>query len=366
MKNCKTFLVTALAIVATACSETTQTQQGPAQYEGYTVKTQDQDLVETYSASIRGRQDVSVMPQVSGTLTQLLVKEGDRVRKGQVLFIIDQVPYRAALETAKANVEAAEAQVAQAQLNYDSRKSLREKNVVSDYDLATAENSLLSAKAALAQANAQLVNAANSLSYTEVKSPSDGVVGTLPFRVGALVSPSMQIPLTTVSDNSSMYVYFSLNENKVLALSRKYGSRDKAIAQMDDVTLILSDGSVYERKGKVESISGVVDQSTGSAQVRAIFENPDGLLLSGTSGSIALVETQKDALVIPQTSTFEIQDKVYVYKVVDGVATSQMVSVARVDDGKSYVVSEGLADGDVIIASGVGLLREGTAVAIKD
>ncbi len=366
MTHSKMFLMVALSVAATACSDAPQTQTAPAEYEGYTVKAQDQDLVESYSATIRGRQDVSVMPQVSGTLTKLLVKEGDRVRNGQVLFVIDQVPYRAALETAKANVEAAQAQVDQAQLTYDSRKTLREKNVVSDYDLATAENSLLSAKAALAQANAQLVNATNSLSYTEVKSPSDGVVGVLPFRVGALVSPSMQIPLTTVSDNSSMYVYFSLNENAVLALTRKYGSREKAIAQMPQVELTLSDGSTYERKGKVETISGVVDQNTGTAQLRAIFENPEGFLLSGTSGTISIVDTKKNALVIPQTATFEIQDKVYVYKVIDGKATSQMVSVSRVNDGKSYVVNSGLAEGDVIVASGVGLLREGTAVAIKN
>lgn len=355
----------ALTLVATSCQQEQQ-QRPAAQYATYTAHKQDQTIVDTYSASIRGRQDVSVMPQVGGTLTELRVNEGDKVRKGQVMFIIDQVPYRAALETAKANVEAAKAQVAQAQLSYDSKKTLREKNVVSDFDLMTAENSLLTAKASLAQANAQLVNAQNSLSYTEVKSPADGVVGTLPYRVGALVGPSMPTPLTTVSDNSQMYVYFSMNENQVLALTRQYGSAEKAVANMPEVSLRLSDDSLYNRKGKVETISGVIDQGTGTAQLRAVFPNPDGLLLSGTSGNVMLVREAKGVIVIPQSATFEVQDKVFVYEIVDGKASSKLVSVSRLADGVNYIVNSGLADGDVIIAEGVGLIREGTPVVAKN
>lgn len=356
--------ISALALAATSCQQQQQ-QQMVKEYATLTVTTSDEQVQESYSASIRGRQDVSVMPQVSGTLTELRVNEGDRVRRGQVMFIIDQVPYRAALETAKANVEAAKAQVAQAQLSYDSKKTLREKNVVSDYDLMTAENTLLSAKAAQAQANAQLVNAQNSLSYTEVKSPADGVVGTLPYRVGALVSPSMMTPLTTVSDNNEMYVYFSMNENQILALKRQYGSTEAAVKNMPDIMLRLSDDSLYNQKGRVETISGVIDQNTGTAQLRAIFPNPNGLLLSGTSGNVIISREAKGAIVIPQSTTFEVQDKVFVYEIVDGKASAHPVKVTRLNDGANYIVNSGLTAGDVIVAEGVGLLREGTPIAAK-
>ena len=264
------------------------------------------------------------------------------------------------------NANISKAQVAQAQLSYDSKKTLREKNVVSDFDLMTANNTLLSTKAAQAQAQAQLVNAQNSLSYTEVKSPADGVVGVLPYRVGALVGPSMPTPLTTVSDNSQMYVYFSMNENQVLALTRQYGSAEKAVKNMPELSLRLSDDSLYNRKGRVESISGVIDQSTGTAQLRAVFPNPDGLLLSGTSGSVIVSRTAEGVIVIPQSATFEVQDKVFVYQIVDGKASSKPVTVTRLADGVNYIVNSGLAEGDVIVAEGVGLLREGTPIIAKD
>ena len=354
----------ALAVMATSCQQAQHTM-GPAQYATIAVQEQDQEVHETYAANIKGRQDVAVMPQVGGTLTHMLVNEGDKVRRGQVLFIIDQVPYRAQLETAKANVEAAKASVAQAQLSYDSKKELREKNVVSDFELQTAYNSLLQAKASMAQANANLVNAQNSLSYTEVKSPADGVVGILPYRVGALVSPQMGTPLTTVSDNNKMHVYFSMNEGQILSLTRQWGSVDNALKNMPAISLVLSDDSLYNHEGHVVTISGVIDQGTGTAQLRAEFPNPEGLLMSGTSGKIIMTRTVKNAIVIPQAATFEIQDRKYVYTIVDGKASSKPVSVSRLTGGQDYLVNKGLEPGDVIIAEGVGLLREGTPVQPK-
>ena len=285
--------------------------------------------------------------------------------KGQTLFIIDQVPYKAALRTAEANVEAAKAAVATAQLTYDSKKELFSRNVVSQYDLSTAENSLLTAKAQLAQADAALVNAANNLSYTVVKAPSNGVVGTLPYRVGALVSASIPQPLTTVSDNSTMYVYFSMTAKQQLNLTRRYGSIAETLKNMPDVQLQLNDGTVYDQTGRVESISGVVDTSTGSVQLRAVFPNENGLLLSGSTGNIIMPNLYKDCIVVPQTATFEIQDKVYVYKLVDGKATSSMIEVEKISNGREYIVTAGLTPGEVIITEGVGLMREGTPVVPK-
>ena len=266
--------VLACCMAAVGCKQAPMTM-GPGEYAVMTIATTDREIPSNYSATIRGRQDIAIYPQVSGTISQLCVNEGQKVAKGQTLFIIDQVPYKAALQTAEAK-----AGVATAQLTYDSKKELFARNVVSQFDLSTANNNLLTAKAQLAQAEAQRVNAANNLSYTVVKAPTDGVVGTLPYRVGALVSASIPQPLTTVSDNSEMYVYFSMTENQLLALTRQYGSIAETLKSMPGVQLQLSDGSTYDQTGRVESISGVIDTSTGSVSLRAAFPNPNGLLLA--------------------------------------------------------------------------------------
>ena len=354
----------ACGAVLAACGQA-PVQTGVSEYAVITVGAVDRVIPSTYSATIRGRQDIDVLPQVSGTISQVSVTEGQTVTKGQTLFIIDQIPYKAALQTAEANVEAAKAQLATAKLVFDSRKELFAKNVVSEYDLRTAENSLMTAKAAAAQAEAQAVIARNNLSYTVVKSPSNGVVGTLPYRVGALVGPSLPQPLTTVSDNTAMYVYFSINESRLLALTREYGSMDKALEAMPEVELVLSDGSTYGEKGRIESVSGVIDRQTGSVQLRAVFPNEGRILHSGSTGNIILPNVRKNCIVVPQNATFEIQDKVYVYTIQDGKAVSEMIEVEKISDGREYIVLSGLKAGDVIVGEGVGLLREGTPVKAK-
>ena len=355
----------ACCMAAAGCGQA-PVAMGPGQYAVLTVSTSDREIPTHYSAAIRGRQDIAIYPQVSGTISQLCINEGDAVSKGQTLFIIDQVPYKAALQTAEANVAAAKASVATAQLTYDSKKELFAKKVVSQYDLSTAENMLLTAKAQLAQAEAQRVNAANSLSYTVVKAPASGVAGPLPYRVGALVGPSMPQPLTTISDNSQVYVYFSMSENQLLGLTRQYGSIANTLANMPDVQLQLNDGSTYDATGRVESISGVIDTSTGSAQLRAVFANEGGLLHSGGSGNIVLPTEYRDCIVIPQAATFELQDKVYVYKVIDGKASAAQIDVEKISNGREYIVKSGIAPGETIVAEGVGLLREGTPIVPKD
>ena len=356
--------VLACCMAAVGCKQAPMTM-GPGESAVMTIATTDREIPSNYSATIRGRQDIAIYPQVSGTISELRVTEGQSVSKGQTLFIIDQVPYKAALQTAEANVAAAKASVATAQLTYDSKKELFAKSVVSQYDLSTAENTLLTAKAQLAQAEAQRVNAANNLSYTVVKAPANGMVGTLPYRVGALVSASMPQPLTTVSDNSEMYVYFSMTENQLLNLTRKYGSIANTLKNMPDIQLQLNDGSIYDQTGRIESISGIIDSSTGSVQLRAAFPNKGGLLHSGGAGSIILPVNYTDCIVVPQVATFELQDKVYVYKVVDGKATSSMIDVEKINNGREYIVKSGLVPGDVIVAEGVGLLREGTPIVAK-
>lgn len=353
-------ILCASALVA-ACGQAPE-KAGQTEYSTMTVSKTDKELTTSYSATIRGKQDISIYPQVSGTIQELCVSEGEKVSMGQTLFIIDQVPYKAALNTAIANVKAAEAALASAELKYDSNKELYAQKVVSDYTLKTAENEYLTAQAQLAQMQAQEVNARNNLSYTEVKSPCNGVVGTLPYRVGALVSSAIPEPLTTVSDNSEMYVYFSMTENQVLALIRQYGSMDAALSQMPEISLQLNDGSIYESKGRIEAISGVIDTQTGTVSVRAVFPNSGRLLFSGASGNVLIPSTYKDCLIVPQEATVRYQDKVLVYKVVDGKAVSTLVTVADIDDGREYIVESGLSEGDEIVSKGAGLVREGMQV----
>ena len=254
-------------MAAVSCGQA-PTEQGPAQYGVTTIATTDREIQSNYSATIRGRQDIDIYPQVSGTISELRVTEGQSVSKGQTLFIIDQVPYKAALQTAEANVAAAKASVATAQLTYDSKKELFAKSVVSQYDLSTAENTLLTAKAQLAQAEAQRVNAANNLSYTVVKAPANGMVGTLPYRVGALVSASIPQPLTTVSDNSEMYVYFSMTENQLLNLTRKYGSIANTLKNMPDIQLQLDQRYYRHLDGQRAAARGIPQQGRPAPQRR--------------------------------------------------------------------------------------------------
>lgn len=343
-----------------------QGQAGTPEYPVLSISTADKILNSSYSAIVRGRQDINIYAQVSGKITQVNVKEGEAVKKGQVLFVIDQVPYIAALRAAEANLESAKVGVESAQLDYDNTKALFEHQVVSEYELKSALNALHSAKATLAQMEALEIDARNNLSYTEVSSPADGVVGTLPLREGSLVSANSTEPLTTVSDNTSMYVYFSFNENKILELGRQYGNLSNAIANMPDIQLQLSDGSLYDHSGRVESISGLINENTGTVSVRAVFPNPDRLLLSGANGSVLIPQTYKDIILIPQEATYELQDKIFVYKVDDGRTRNTQIKVSDMSDGKEYIVTEGLKAGDVIVASGAGLLRDGMEIRIAE
>ena len=347
-----------------SCEQEAQSVQDVA-YASMKIGASDVNLSEIYPASIEGRQDIAIFPQVSGTISNVCVKEGQRVKKGQSLFVIDQVPFLAALQMANANVEAAKAGVATAKLNYDSAKELFAKKVISEHQLKTTENGYLTAKAGLAQAEAQLVTAKNNVTYTQVLSPADGVVGTIPYRVGALVSPAIPQPLTTVSDNSQMYVYYSLSEIQLLDLTAEHGSMDEALAQLPPVKLELANGKIYPSEGKVETISGVIDPTTGSVSVRAVFPNEGGILHSGASGRIVLDRKHTGVVLIPCSATFELQDLVFAYKYVDGKAVATRLSVQLSDDGKNYLVRSGLKTGDIIITEGVGLIRDNQTITLK-
>ena len=349
--------------MATSCKEK-PAGAGESTYKTMTVAVESRTLTRDYTAVINGRQSVEIRPQVSGTITNVCIEEGAKVSKGQTLFVIDQVPYQAALQTALANVKSAEASVATAKMTANSKENLFEEHVVSAFDLQTARNSLLEAEAALEQAQAAETSARNDLSYTEVKSPVDGVASMIPYRVGALVDASITTPLTTVSDDEEMHVYFSMTENQILTLVRESGTLEEAMKQMPEVSLRLSDGLMYTHKGKIDAISGTIDTGTGAVSLRATFPNPERMLRNGGSGTIVFPYRMDSVLVVPQEATYEIQDKVFVYRVVDGKATSASVTVFPVNDGKEYIVTQGLKAGDVIVAEGAGLLQEGTPIAI--
>ncbi|EDY96108.1 efflux transporter, RND family, MFP subunit [Phocaeicola plebeius DSM 17135] len=352
----------ALLGMLTACTQPAPTSQESG-YKTMTVKKENRLLTNSYSAVVKGRQSVEIRPQVSGTITEICVKEGAKVHKGQVLFVIDQVPYKAALQTALANVKSAEAAVATARLTFDSKEELFKERVVSDFDRQTAQNSLLEAEASLAQAKANETNARNDLSYTVVRSPVDGVAGMSSYRVGALVNSSITTPLLTVSDDEEVYVYFSMTENQMLSLLRQYGSVDKALAGMPKVSLQLSDGVKYAHEGVIDAISGTIDTGTGAVSLRAVFPNPEGMLRNGSTATLVLPYTKENALVVPQEATFEIQDKVYVYKVNEsGKAESAQVTVFPLNNGQEYIVESGLQEGEVIVAEGAGLIQENTQI----
>ena len=328
-----------------------------------TLKREDRQLTEQYAAVIRGRQDVEVRPQVSGTITQVRVEEGAKVKRGQILFIIDQVPYKAAVEVAKAAVATAEAAEETVRQTLEGKQMLYADKVISDFELRTAQNEYKSAQAATMQARAELVNARNNLSYTEVKSPVDGVAGMTDFRIGALVSATMTEPLISVSDNSRMLAYFSLTEKQVLSLTKQYGSLEEVLKSFPEVSLKLNDGSVYEHKGKIDVISGIIDKTTGTVSLRAIFDNSDGRLMSGGQANIILPYDRPGSIVIPQEATYEIQNRIFAYRVIDGVAKSTSIEVFPINNGKEYIVESGLEEGDVIVSEGAGLLKDGTKIA---
>lgn len=364
MKTYSALVMCALTVsLFSGCKQTTSAGAEVAEnYPLEMLKREDKHLSVKYSAVLEGRQDVEVRPQVSGTITKVLVKEGAKVHKGQVLFVIDQVPYQSAVKQAEASVSTAQASEAIAKQTLDGKESLYKDNVISDFELRTAQNNYKQSQATLEQAEAALVNARNNLSYTEVKSPVDGVAGMTSFRIGALVSSSMTEPLITVSDNSSMYAYFSMSEKQVLSLTEKYGSLDNTLASLPEVSLVLNDGTEYEYTGKVDVISGIVDKNSGTVRLRAVFPNAERRLMSGGSANVVMPYEQKSCIVIPQTATYDIQNRIFAYKVVDGKAVSTPIEVFEINDGKEYVVESGLSEGDVIISEGAGLVKAGTKV----
>lgn len=348
---------TATIFGLTSCGEKTQ-QMGDMTPEIATITVAEgtSDLASNYAATIKGKTDIDVRPLVSGFITKVHVDEGQRVSKGQTLFTLDQVQYQAAVDQALAQVNAARTAVESARLTADNKQRLFDKNIISEYENQLAKNQLSQAEAQLSQANAALTTARKNLSYTVVTAPSDGFVGSIPNREGSLASPSMVTPLTTVSDNSDIYAYFSINEKDILNLTNEgKKSLNEAISELPDVQLQLADGTIYPEPGKVATVSGVIDSSTGAANVRARFKNINGMLRSGSTGRILIPNRMSNVILVQQRATFEIQDRRFVYVVNDSNKTvATPVEISPMNDGKQFIVTSGLTPGQRIVVEGVG------------
>lgn len=365
MKRNKILMVVAMAVALVSCGGKGggMPNFGDNEFPVQSAQTKDASMQTTYPATIKGVQDVEIRPKASGFITRVCVKEGQAVGVGQLLFVIDNETYQAAVRQAQASVNTATAQCNTAKLTYENNQKLFEQNVIGQYELESAKNTYASAQAQLSLAKATLASAKEQLSFCFVKSPAAGVIASLPYKVGAMVSASSVPALTTVSNISSMEVYFSMTEKDMLELSKTAGGTQAAINSIPSVRLQLADGTVYGHEGKVTKASGVIDASTGSVQLIAHFPNPERLLKSGGSGSIIISKNDNSAIIIPQSCVSEVQDKKFVYVLgKDNKVKYTEITVDPQTDGLNFIVRSGLKPGDKYVTNGITKLSDGMEI----
>ena len=364
MKKLSLLAIAAAATVLVSCgNKGGRPNFGDNEFPVQEVTTVSASMQTTYPAIIKGIHDVEIRPKVSGFLVQINVHEGQTVSAGQTLFVIDNATYQAAVRQARAAVNTATAQLNTAKLTYDNAQKLFANNVIGSYELESSRNAYESAQAQLAQAKASLASAQETLSFCYIKSPASGVIGNIPFKVGTLVSASTQQALTTVSDISSMEVYFSMTEKDILSMTKTSGSAQEALKEFPAVKLQLADGTTYNEEGRVTKMSGVIDAATGSVQLIADFTNPQRLLKSGGSGAIIIPRSNKSAIVIPQTVVSEVQNKKFIYLLgKDNKVKYSEITVEPQTDGNNYVVTSGLKVGDKYVTNGITKLNDGMEI----
>ena len=360
-----TILVCGASVFTTLMTGCKETTPSPAADSYKTLRVERQDYVQErrFMAKIESRQRIDIRPVIGGRLKKICVREGALVKKGTPMFIIDQAPYIAAVNAAKAQVSTARATLSTAELNLEGKEQLYAQQMVGEFDLRRTRHAKEEAAAQLKAAEAELVTARTNLNYTTITSPVDGTMSIIDFREGELVDPS--IPIASISANNHIYAYTSLSGKLLDELFEEYGCRstNELISKFPAVTLYTIWGEELPQKGSFDAISGGADASTGAVTIRASFDNPSELFRNGSNGYIYLPTTKKGVYVIPQDATIHFQDKYFVYRVIDGKAVSTEVKVMPVDDDQHYVVTSGLADGDIIIAEKAGMVREGTTVA---
>lgn len=356
-----------VAALSYACSNAQQ-QGGPGAVKQYPVQKlsyQSATVHQIYPATIEGVQTVELRSQIQGYLDEIYVDEGAWVKKGETLFRIYANDYAQQVKAAEASVQAMKAQVKTAQLNVEKQEPLVKKEIISEYTLSISQQSLESAKADLAQAEAQLEDAKTNLAYSVIKSPSDGVIGTIPYRIGSLVSSTMTQPLTVISDIRQVRVYFSVNEKDYLSMTHSsLADFVKGKGETDtNIVLLLPNGEAFEHNGHIDAISGVIDASTGSATFRATFENPDLRLRSGGSARVKIPEQADSIFIVPQAATYEIQNKRFIYVVNDSNTVNPREIQAYADDnGKDFIVTKGLKPNETIVVDGINSLTTGAKI----
>ena len=347
----------------TACS-IDMPKETQSSFETMTVETSDIELPYKFSARMKGQNDVTITPQVSGQLMEICVAEGQQVRKGQTLFVIDQRNAQLELEAAEANLQAALAQENSAKLEYESNKNLFDKKIVSSYMLNNSENSYKQAQAAVAQARASVNRAKVNLGFCSITASVSGIIGEIPVRVGDQVSPMTQ--LTMLSGNTTMYAEFSVTEaiiENMVQEGIKAAEREKLLAEMPEATFVMKNGTEYPHKGRIISLTGIVNAATGSLTSKVSFPNPDGHLYSGIQGSVVMNFAEKDVIVIPQKAVVRLQDKALVYKVLaDSTATAIDVTTQDTGNGQDFIITSGLNVGDRIVTTGANNVTEGQQV----
>lgn len=356
-------LLLSVLIVSCGSKQSGKPNFGDDEYAVRTISGQNAELQTVYPAVVKGVQDVEIRPKVSGFITKMCVQEGQSVKKGQLLFVIDNETYQASVRQAKAAVNSAKAQLNTSKLTYENSEKLFSNNVIGSYELASSKNAYESAVAAVAQAEANYVAAKQNLDFCYVSSPADGVVGDLPYKVGALVSASSASPLTTVSSIGTMQVYFSMTEKDLLEMTKNVGGMKAAIKDYPAVKLQLADGTIYDQEGRVAAVSGVINSSTGTVSIRADFANPQHILRSGASGSIVVPHVASSAVIIPQDAVSQVQDKYFVYVVgKDNTVKYTPVTINSNNDGKNYIITSGLNVGDKIVIQGITSLTDGQKI----
>jgi membrane fusion protein (multidrug efflux system) len=349
----KSALAVAVTVGAVACKEEVKVQT-PPEYATITIKEDSVTVKNSFPATLGGNSDAEIRSNVSGFIVKINVSEGDVVKKGDVLFEVDHEVYQAQYNTSLAQLHVAETKVETARLTAQNKANLAKKGIISEYEKKLADNSLAQAEAELEQARAMLDNARTNLDYTYIKSPSDGVIGNIPVSLGNLVTPTTAEPLTIVSDISKVYANFSIDEKFMLFYTEKGGVND-ILKLMPNVELKLATGEIYSEKGTIETISGMMDTKTGSAKMSAMFKNPKQLLRSGNTGSVLIPKTITNAILVPQTATYELQDKKFVYVLNDSNMTvNRQIEVEPLTFNQNYIVTNGLKVGDRIVVEGVG------------
>ncbi|MCW3463438.1 efflux RND transporter periplasmic adaptor subunit [Chitinophaga nivalis] len=369
-KNTPVLILCASAwlLLATACKNNAApaaAATAPANYPVITIAQQEVMLHADYPAAIQGQQNIEIRPKVDGYILQQLVDEGAAVKKGQLLFRIHAPQYEQEVRTATAAIKRAAAEVATAKMQVKKVTPLVQKEIISNYELEALQFTLQAKEAELAQAQASLANAQTNLGYTTITSPADGVIGTIPYKIGSLVSSTSPQPLTTLSNISSVYAYFSFNEKQFLDFLQGYkgNTMKEKLSQLPPVTLILSNGVEYDEKGRLETISGLINTETGTVNFRATFPNPAGLIRSGGSAVVRIPQQHTAALLIPKKATYELQGKYFVFTVdKNNVVKSTEVMPEQAATPDYYVISAGLKTGDRVVADGIGSLQDGTTI----